>query len=452
MTVFKEPNNNSEKIGIIQKGELLNWISKSICDEREWIRLGKSSNFGYIIGYDKSGKCNMDIESIKETKIEKNKITEISKPKDNKNIVITKEEMDFGVQAMNEILNEPQNHNYGELKPINIKLVNDYSTNESIDSTESNNSIIDSTNYDFNKLNEDEKDIFLDNLYYAQDITKDEIIKKEQNKLINKLYNPEQDKIIFNEEKRNNAINELFSRNKDILKDLPIENFPRKFNFTIVNIPKEIENKKKDIENDKKENENKKKEIENSNKLNLSPIVELHKFLSLSSSKIGSTIYHKFVWIKYYDKAISLKDARSLSCKINSFELGSENYIKNIYGKLGIVTSSIECLTSCVYIAKNDNLNNEEKIKDLTTEIVGTAGSIGVGKIVAKGIGKISKFCPKLLKILLKTSKIVLPKFTPIGILGGFAIDCILSYLVSKITEETLEELIQKVYDYFESN
>ena len=114
-----------------------------------------------------------------------------------------------------------------------------------VQSTDYNNSIIDSTNYDFNKLNEDEKDIFLDNLYYAQDITKDEIIKKEQNKLINELYNPEQDKIIFNEEKRNNAINELFSRNKDILKDLPIENFPRKFNFTIVNIPKEIENKKR---------------------------------------------------------------------------------------------------------------------------------------------------------------------------------------------------------------
>lgn len=452
LPIFKEPNNNSEKIGTIQKGELLNWISKSICDECEWIRLGKSSNFGYIIGYDNSGKCNMDIESIKETKIENNKITEISKYKDNKNIIITKEEMDFGMHAMNEILNESsENHNYGELKPINIKLVNDYSTNESIDSTEYNNSIMDSTNNDFNKLNEDEKDIFLDNLYYDQDISKNEIIEKEQNKLINELYNSEQDKNRFNEVKGNNAINEIFSRNKDILKDLPIENFPRKFNFTMVNIPKEIENKKKDIENEKKEIENKKKEIENNNKLNLSENNELNKFISLSSSKIGSTIIHKFVWIQYYDKAISLKDARSLACKINSFELCNENYIKNIYGKFGIVTSSIECLISCVLIVKNDKFNNEEKIRDLTKEIVGTAGSIGVGKIAEKGIGKISKCFPKLLKILLKTSKLVLPKFTPIGILGGFAIDCILSYLVTKITKETLEELIQKIFDYFES-
>ena len=225
LPIFKEPNTNSEKIGTIQKGELLNWISKSICDDCEWIRLGQKSNFGYVIGYDKTGKCNIDVESIKETKIEKNKITKNIEYIVNENIKITKEEMDFGEHAKNDILKEIiDNHDYLEIKPINIELKNDYLANETIDSTEYNNSNSESVNNDFNNLNEDEKDIFLDNLYYDQDISKNEIIKKEQDKLIKELYNPEQNKNIDNEEKSNNAQIEVFSRNTDILKDLGIEN------------------------------------------------------------------------------------------------------------------------------------------------------------------------------------------------------------------------------------
>ena len=62
--IYKEPNTQSEKIGTIKKNQEVSWISKSICDEREWIRCNKDNNYGYIVGYEKNGKCNLDVGSI----------------------------------------------------------------------------------------------------------------------------------------------------------------------------------------------------------------------------------------------------------------------------------------------------------------------------------------------------------------------------------------------------
>ena len=71
--IYREPNTKSEIIGKISKGQEISWISKSICDEREWIRCNGNNNFGYIIGYDQDIKCNLDIETIIENKNYKKK-------------------------------------------------------------------------------------------------------------------------------------------------------------------------------------------------------------------------------------------------------------------------------------------------------------------------------------------------------------------------------------------
>ena len=71
--IYKEPNTQSEKIGTIKKNQEVSWISKSICDEREWIRCNKDNNYGYIVGYEKNGKCNLDVGSIIEKKMIKSK-------------------------------------------------------------------------------------------------------------------------------------------------------------------------------------------------------------------------------------------------------------------------------------------------------------------------------------------------------------------------------------------
>ncbi len=103
--IYKEPNTQSEKIGTIKKNQEVSWISKSICDEREWIRCNKDNNFGYIVGYEKDGKCNLDIGTIKEKKDEEIK-KEYGHEQKNEIIPITEEEITLGNEALEEILNE----------------------------------------------------------------------------------------------------------------------------------------------------------------------------------------------------------------------------------------------------------------------------------------------------------------------------------------------------------
>ena len=103
--IYKEPYTQSVIIGKLPKDEQITWISKSVCDEREWIRCDEKNNFGYIIGYEKDGNCNLDISSIKEKKEETKK--EINfETKESEIIPITKEEISLGNEALREILNE----------------------------------------------------------------------------------------------------------------------------------------------------------------------------------------------------------------------------------------------------------------------------------------------------------------------------------------------------------
>ena len=98
--IYQEPNTHSKIIGKINKNEIVNWISKSICEEKEWIRCDQKNNFGYIVGNKSDGTCNLDLNSIKEIKVEEidNNI--------NKDIIITKEENDIAEEAFRLIMNE----------------------------------------------------------------------------------------------------------------------------------------------------------------------------------------------------------------------------------------------------------------------------------------------------------------------------------------------------------
>jgi hypothetical protein len=66
--IYEAPHTSSKIIGHIPKNKEITWISKSVCDEREWIRCNQDYSFGYIVGYEKEGKCNLDINTIKEKK------------------------------------------------------------------------------------------------------------------------------------------------------------------------------------------------------------------------------------------------------------------------------------------------------------------------------------------------------------------------------------------------
>ena len=106
ITIYTEPNTQSKVIGTIQKGTEVYWISKSICDDREWLRCNKDNNFGYIIVHEANDECNFDESTIKETETKKNteKIFKHIPPEIN---TLTKEEIDYGNDALKEILNEP---------------------------------------------------------------------------------------------------------------------------------------------------------------------------------------------------------------------------------------------------------------------------------------------------------------------------------------------------------
>ena len=99
--IYSEPNTHSKVIGAIKKGEAINWISKSICDEREWIRCDGNNSFGYIVANTMDGTCNLNMDSVKETKEEK-----AEKKETNNETQITKEENDMVNEALREILEE----------------------------------------------------------------------------------------------------------------------------------------------------------------------------------------------------------------------------------------------------------------------------------------------------------------------------------------------------------
>ena len=135
INIYKEPNIHSEIIGKIKSGEVVNWISKSICDNREWIRCDKNHNFGYAIGTEENCNYNFNIEKIT---VCPEKKSEVFIP-DIK--TLTNEELKIGEEALNEILNEED-----------LKINNEEDSNEN--STEAENNSFENTinNKDDNRL------------------------------------------------------------------------------------------------------------------------------------------------------------------------------------------------------------------------------------------------------------------------------------------------------------
>ena len=177
--IYKEPNTQSKIIGRIKKNQEISWISKSICDDREWIRCDKNNNYGYIFGYEKDGKCNLDIGIIKEKNDDEVK-KEYGFEQKNEIIPITKEEINLGKKALEEILNDV---NDDEKKDEDD---NESKTNKSTEMDESNKSYFSGFEKRQNqtgiKIIEDEDDDWDD--FFEADITKLDYIKSKNEKLI----------------------------------------------------------------------------------------------------------------------------------------------------------------------------------------------------------------------------------------------------------------------------
>ena len=196
--IYEEPNTKSKIIGTIKKDCEINWIRKSICDEREWIRTDKDYNFGYIVGYEKDGKCNLEIESIKEKKDEKKKENDYKiKIKPKEIVPLTIEEINFGEETLREILNEDDkkedNNNdgnsIGERKSTGPgENIGDFGNNSDLSSIEDGKVKVPDIN-----LEEENWDDF-----FGDDVSKIDYVKYEHDKLFNELL------CKFEEENNNN--------------------------------------------------------------------------------------------------------------------------------------------------------------------------------------------------------------------------------------------------------
>ena len=168
--------------------------------------------------------------------------------------------------------------------------------------------------------------------------------------------------------------------------------------------------------------------------LNMTQTTYLNQFIALTSSKLDSKNYSKIIWKKYYDQKIDLSEARRTVCKINSKQLTNQAYISKIYVKFGIASTGIDLYVDCMKIVDNKNYSDEKKTQEITKKVIGAGTSTAVGLKCAKYIGKFIT---------------ALRKTTPLPIIGGFFLDCVLSYYLGKTTDDITEELIQKAFDCF---
>ena len=183
--IYKEPNTKSEIIGKILKGQEITWISKSICDEREWIRCNENNNFGYIVGYEKDGKCNLDIGTIKEKKNDKKRDSNFrSIP--NEIVPITKEEIDIGNEALKEILfdDDKKDDKNNESQSISTEIDE---INKSGFSDDYNK--IPEIKKEEKKKNKEERNDKWDNFYFEEDVSKIDSVVNENNKLLSEILN-----------------------------------------------------------------------------------------------------------------------------------------------------------------------------------------------------------------------------------------------------------------------
>ena len=196
--IHKEPNTHSPIIGTFKKNKEVTWISKSICDDREWIRCFQNNNYGYIVGYEKDGKCNLDIGTIKEKKDEIKKEYGFEQKKEV--LPITKEEIKLGYDALEEILNdfEKKNDEDNESK-TNISTENEESQKSDMSKLDDGKSQTSEINIE----NDDWDDSF------EEDINKIDLIKCENDKLINEI------RCQIKKEKSNNKNNSKSNNQKD---------------------------------------------------------------------------------------------------------------------------------------------------------------------------------------------------------------------------------------------
>lgn len=189
--IYQEPNTHSKIIGTIKKDEMVNWISKSICEEREWIRCDGNNSFGYIVANTMDGTCNLNMDSVKETKEEK-----AEKKETNNETQITKEENDMVNEALREILEEDgkkDEHNDSNFSnSTGLGNISTTNQNETFDKAEEEfNNIFNGKNDSiFEPQNDDAfKEDNLDNLYFDGDISNLDGAIKENNKILSDLLN-----------------------------------------------------------------------------------------------------------------------------------------------------------------------------------------------------------------------------------------------------------------------
>ena len=210
--IYSEPNTHSSIIGKIKKSQEITWISKSICDDREWIRCNQDNNYGYIVGYESDGKCNLEIDTIKETKEETKK--EYGFDQKLEVIPITKEEIKLGEEALEKILNDDDD----EKKDADD---NESKTNISTENDESQKSDLSELNYGTNDMLEINLGQEWDNLF-NDDINKINEINFENNKLINEIKcqikkdkNKKKGKDIEKNNDKDNSISEIICSLKE---------------------------------------------------------------------------------------------------------------------------------------------------------------------------------------------------------------------------------------------
>ena len=247
LIVYQEPNTHSKIIGTIKRNEIINWISKSICEEKEWVRCDGENNFGYIICNTMDGTCNLNMDSVTEKKEEKIENKEL-----NNESQITQEENEMVNEALKEILEEDDkkdNHidesNFSNSTGFGNNSMSNH--NDTFDKEEDNSKIFAVKNeevnqgydYIFEPKNEDVfKEDNLDNLYFDGDISNLDGAIKENNKILSDLLKMmEQDK-----EKENNI-----SKALDSISDIVPEVSHGKIGYLLKNFSGENDLSKKDL-------------------------------------------------------------------------------------------------------------------------------------------------------------------------------------------------------------
>ena len=112
--------------------------------------------------------------------------------------------------------------------------------------------------------------------------------------------------------------------------------------------------------------------------LNATQMTYINQFLFLANSKLDSQIASKIIWSQYYHQEINLSQARSLASKINVKQLGTESYLKKIYGNFGLAATGIDLFVDCVKIARDNKMSDEKKGQEITKKLGGAATSTAV--------------------------------------------------------------------------